>query len=135
MEEDTDVHQIEDISLATRENANKLYEKIMNFKRLLFNTIVTNDKDYSPEDLKPLEIYCQLFYQVIQYWINKTRNQEGQIEPLFQNNTTIMKNFKNLTKELQDYSLNDSDAPTLLYSILLIFSTQHPYIFNIKNKE
>jgi hypothetical protein len=135
MEEDTEVHQIEDISLATRENANKLYEKIMNFKRLLFNTIVTNDKDYSPEDLKPLEIYCQLFYQVIQYWINKTRNQEGQIEPLFQNNTTIMKNFKNLTKELQDYSLNDSDAPTLLYSILLIFSTQHPYIFNIKNKE
>lgn len=135
MEEDTEVPQMEDISPVTRENANKLYEKIMNFKRLLFNTIVTNDKDYSPEDLKPLEIYCQLFYQVIQYWINKTRNQEGQLEPLFQNNTTIMKNFKNLTKELQDYSMNDSDAPTLLYSILLIFSTQHPYIFNTKNKE
>jgi hypothetical protein len=134
MEDDNEITQMEDISPVTRENANKLYEKIMNFKRLLFNTIVTNDKDYSPEDLKPLEIYCQLFYQVIQYWINKTRNQERQIEPLFQNNTTIMKNFKNLTKEIQDYSMNDSDAPTLLYSILLIFSTQHPYIFNTKNK-
>jgi hypothetical protein len=125
---------IDDISPKTREKAIELYEKIMKFKRLLFNTIVTNDKNYSPEDLKPLEIYCQMFFQAIQYWIQKARNQEGQMEPLFENSTTIINNFKSLTKQIQQYSNYDSDAPTLMYSILLKFSTQHPYTFNLESK-
>jgi hypothetical protein len=134
MNDDQEEIVIDDISPETREGAINLYEKIMKFKRFLYNTIVTNDTNYSPEDLKPLEIYCQLFYQAIQFWMQKARNQEGQIEPLFENNTTAKKNFQSLTRQLQDYSKNDSDAPTLLYSILLKFSTQHPYTFNIESK-
>jgi small-conductance mechanosensitive channel len=128
------INSIQDISQETRENANKLSKKIMNFKRLLFNTIVTNDKEYTPEDLKPLEIYLQVFQQSIQFWIDLLQNKSENIEPFFEKKTTMYNNFKNLTRQILEYSKYDTDSPILVNSILLKFYSQHPYIFNSDNK-
>jgi hypothetical protein len=129
-----EINSIQDISQETRENANKLSKKIMNFKRLLFNTIVTNDKEYTPEDLKPLEIYLQVFQQSIQFWIDLLQNKSENIEPFFEKKTTMYNNFKNLTRQILEYSKYDTDSPILVNSILLKFYSQHPYIFNSDNK-
>ncbi len=126
-----EINSIPEISEETRKNADKLSEKIMNFKRLLFNTIVTNDKEYSPEDLKPLDIYRELFYQAIQFWLGILNRSPENIEPTFEKRTSIQTNFKNLTKQILEYSNFDSDAPILIQSKLLKFSNQHPYIFNL----
>jgi hypothetical protein len=125
-----EVNSMSEISEETRKNADKLSEKIMNFKKLLFNTIITNDKEYSPEDLKPLSIYYELFYQAINFWLGILNRQPGNIEPSFEKKTIIHTNFKNLTKQILEYSNYDSDAPILIQSKLLKFSNQHPYIFN-----
>ena len=125
-----EVNSLPEISDETRKNADKLYEKIMNFKKILFNTIVTKDSEYSPEDLKPLDIYRELFYQAIQFWLGILNKNPENIEPFFEKRTSIQTNFKSLTKQILDYIQTDSDAPILIQSKLLKFSNQHPYIFN-----
>jgi len=138
-EEDTDILQIpsegslSEINQALYEYIDKLEHNIYTLKKHLYNEIVSKDTSHSSLDMGPMITFHSFFLFCISYFIGLLDGQAVP-EPTFKNNS-IKNEFKILKTNIIETSKKNSDARTLVYSLLFRFSTSHPFQLEVKKVE
>lgn len=117
--------EIEEVNNETKENIQELKMDILKFKKHFFYELVSNDGDHDAQDMGAMMTFHALFLQCIAYWIGILDSQPIQ-EPVIES-LSDRKRFKSLTKKIKEIASTNSDARTLVYSLLFHFSTQHPF--------
>jgi hypothetical protein len=128
-EEDHDVldrnDELEEINAETQTAIQELKTAIFKFKNQLYTNEVVNDKDHKASDLGSMMSFHALFLQSVAYWIGLLDNSPVPI-PKFDVKKD-QKDFEKLSKGIEMVAKTNSDARTLVYSLLFLFSTQHPF--------
>lgn len=124
---------LDDINTETRVTIDKLKLKIIEFKKQLFSELVNKDTDHSAESLGAMTTFHAIFLQSIAYWIGLLDGRPVPAPTFDAGRTTKL--FQILTKDIQSAISLNSDARTLVYSLLFSFSTQHPFDLNIPPKK
>ena len=136
-EEESDRYErndtMEDINTETLKNIDTLKVNIIEFKKQLFNNVVSNDTTHAASDLGSMMSFHARFLESIAYWISLL-DEKPRSEPTFEAGRDRMR-FQKISKFIEDVSKTNSDARTLVYSMLFTFSTQHPYDMGTRPKK
>jgi hypothetical protein len=128
-EEDQDVldrnDELEEINAETQNAIQELKAAIFKFKYQLYRNEVINDKDHKASDFGSMISFHAIFLQSVAYWIGLLDNRPVPI-PKFDVKKD-QKDFDKLSKGIEMVAKSNSDARTLMYSLLFLFSTQHPF--------
>ena len=116
---------MQEISKEIQEAVEELRKQIFKFKKQLFLDVVSNDKQHAASDLGAMKSFHALFLQAISYWIGLLDSSPVP-PPKFKLQRNIDE-FAALTEGIQYVQGINSDANTLVYSMLFTFSTQHPF--------
>jgi hypothetical protein len=117
--------ELEPVSKEVNKAVEALRQQIFKFKKQLFLDIVSNDKAHVAKDLGAMTSFHALFLQAVSYWIGLLDTNPVP-PPQFQQQRNIDE-FDALSKGIQYIQGLNSDAKTLVYSMLLQFSIQHPF--------
>lgn len=107
-----------------------LSSSIHSFKKDLFTTIVSYDKDHTADDLGAMMKFHSVWVQMIGCWIGLL---DGRMtyEPTFPS-SKHSKTFETITNEIKSL-IQTMDGRTLVYSMLFNMSIEHP--FNLQDEE
>lgn len=103
---------------------------IHTFKKDLFTSIVSYDKDHSADDLGAMMKFHSVWVQMIGYWIGQLDSRMA-CRPTFPT-PKFTQTFETITKSIQSL-MKTMDGRTLLYSMLFNMSIEHP--FNLRDDE
>lgn len=117
--------EMQEISKEVHDAVETLRREIFKFKKQLFLDVVSNDKQHNADDLGAMKSFHALFLQAISYWIG-VLDSSPVPPPKFKQQRNI-KEFDTLTEGIKYIQGINSDANTLVYSMLFSFSTQHPF--------
>lgn len=117
--------EMEEISETTRSEILDLQKKIFILKRSLFSDLVSNDAAHAASDMGGMMTQHALFLQIIAFWIGKLDSSPVTSPELPRGKNRKM--FQELSQEILDLAKMNSDARTLVQSLLFQFSTQHPF--------
>jgi len=110
----------------TLEAVEQLRLAIYAFKKDLFYKIVNDEgQKTNSADMGPMMTFHSLFLQCISYWISLLDTKTDSV-PHF-GKMGLKKDFEALTNAIDKVSHNTTDARVLVYNLLSIFSTQHPF--------
>jgi hypothetical protein len=136
-EEDMDIYERNDtmteINSKTLKHIDVLKVNIVEFKKQLFNNVVSNDKKHDASDIGSMMTFHALFLQSVAYWIGLLDDRPIS-EPHFEAGRDRVC-FQKISKLITDVSKINPDARTLVYSMLFTFSTQHPYDMGTRPKK
>ena len=124
---------LEDINTETRVTIDTLQLKIIEFKKQLFSELVNKDTDHSAGNIGAMTTFHAIFLQSIAYWIGLLDSRPVSAPTFTAGRTTKL--FQLITKDIQKTISLNSDARTLVYSLLFTFSTQHPFDLNTRPKK
>lgn len=117
--------EMADVSKEVREAVETLRKQIFKFKKQLFLDVVSNDTQHNASDLGAMKSFHALFLQAVSYWIGLLDSAPVPA-PKFKQQQNIS-DFKTLTEGITYVKDLNTDANTLVYSMLFSFSTQHPF--------
>ncbi len=117
--------EMNDISQEVHQAIDELRAKIFKFKKQLFLDVVSNDTQHTASDLGAMKSFHALFLQAISYWIGLLDS--SPVPPPKLQKQSNIDEFDALTKGIQYIQGLNTDANTLVYSMLFQFSTQHPF--------
>lgn len=109
----------------------ELREGIYALKREMFSALVSNDSKHDASELGAMMSFHSVFLHCISYWIGMLDSRQVPAPSLPQK---IAKDFKALTSAIQTVAASDSSARVLIYSMLSMFSTQHPFDLGAEQK-
>jgi hypothetical protein len=136
-EEESDIYErndtMADINSETLKSIDGLKVNIIDFKKQLFNNVVSNDTHHDASDLGSMMHFHSLFLQSIAYWIGLL-DEKPRGEPQFEAGRDRVR-FQTISKLIKNVSAMNADARTLVYSMLFTFSTQHPYDMGTRPKK
>jgi hypothetical protein len=96
------------------------------FKKELFYKIVNDEgQKGNSADMGPMMTFHSLFLNCVSYWIGLLDTKPVSV-PLF-GKRGLKKDFEALTSAIDKVAHNTTDARVLVYNLLTIFSTQHPF--------
>jgi hypothetical protein len=128
-EEDIDVIQrndaMEDINAKTQNAVVTLKTRIQEFKRRMFEDIVSNDTTHSPSNMEAMIGFHSRFLHIISFWLSLLNDKRVPI-PEF-DKPEHKHAFIKLTKQIQTLRNESNDAYVLVYNILFQFTQQHPF--------
>jgi hypothetical protein len=124
---------LEAINAKTHEAIEDLQKNVYIFKRSLYDSLINHDTSHTPSDLGAMKSFHALFLQTVAYWIGMMDNYPVP-KPQFSNDT-LQKSFTTLSNTIQNLARSNTDANTLVYSLLFSFSTQHPFDLGEKQKK
>lgn len=123
--------EMEDIHVNIQRAVEELKYGILKFKRDFFIDHVSNDSNHDAKDMGAMMNFHARFLQIVAYWIGILDDKPVPI-PRFTSGRDN-RNFRALTKAIEEVSKSDPDARTLVYSLLFHFAQQHP--FDLGNAE
>ena len=125
--------EMQETSKEIREAVDTLRQQIFKFKKQLFLDVVSNDKQHKASDLGAMKSFHALFLQAISYWIGLLDSAPVP-PPKFKQQRNIDE-FTTLTEGIKYIQGINTDANTLVYSMLFSFSTQHPFDLGSQSKK
>lgn len=125
--------EMQETSKEIREAVETLRQQIFKFKKQLFLDVVSNDKQHKASDLGAMKSFHALFLQAVSYWIGLLDSAPVP-PPKFKQQRNIDE-FQTLTEGLKYIQGINTDANTLVYSMLFSFSTQHPFDLGSQGKK
>ena len=117
--------KIEEVNHKILDAIDTLNTNIYKFKEITYNDIVNHDKSHDASDMGAMMTYHALFLQAIAFWIGLMDSQSVPLPDYSSENHRRLLN--RLTKKILEISALGVDARTQVYSLLVRFSTQHPF--------